>query len=250
MRKFMLISQHLNTYRQAILSLPKHKAWRREELLTDDLLMARSGKLEVYYAPHNEYFNPLARIMIIGLTPGFAQMRMAIQAVKAALEKGLCVEEACRQAKEKARFAGSMRSNLMDMLDAINLHKYLNISSSSELFHAQQSLLHTTSMLRFPVFMNKKNYSGAHPGLMSSQMLKKAALAYVEEEIQLTNAALIIPLGKTVESALNILINEGKLDENRCLWGFPHPSGANGHRHKQFALHKERMRNKLTEIQW
>ncbi|MFM1653563.1 hypothetical protein ACI7RC_15830 [Brevibacillus sp. B_LB10_24] len=31
--------------------------------------------------------------------------------------------------------------------------------------------------------------------------------------------------------------------ERQCLWGFPHPSGANGHRHQQFASNYPLMKN-------
>jgi hypothetical protein len=46
------------------------------------------------------------------------------------------------------------------------------------------------------------------------------------------NKPLIIPLGKAVESVLEQFIKEGSISESQCLMGFPHPSGANGHRQK------------------
>ncbi len=241
----MLISNHLDTYKQVVLSLPNGKVLLKEDILIDDLLMARDGKLEMYYAPHNEITNPSAKVMIIGLTPGFTQMRIALQAAKAALEEGLSDEEVCGKAKEAARFAGTMKVNLVNMLNEIHLHRYLNLPSCDGLFQEHQQLLHTTSLLRFPVFVGKKNYSGAHPTLLSNPFLKTAALSSIDEELEILEQVLIIPLGKVVESALNVLVQEGRLDANQCLWGFPHPSGANGHRHKQFASNLDQMRDRV-----
>ena len=45
---------------------------------------------------------------------------------------------------------------------------------------------------------------------------------------------LVLPLGKAVEDCLRMLIATGQFDEVRCLFGFPHPSGANPHRADQF----------------
>ncbi|WP_339318330.1 uracil-DNA glycosylase family protein [Paenibacillus sp. FSL R10-2734] len=246
----MLISNHLQEYKAAVLSLPKGTALTKEDLLVDKLLMKRSGKLEMYYAPHNEYMNPSAKVIIIGLTPGFTQMRIAMQEAVIGLEAGLSDEEVCKRAKEAARFAGAMRHTLIHMLDTLGLHQYLNLTSCDELFQVQQTNLHTISLLRFPVFVEKKNYSGVHPKLLSDPFLREYALLSLEQELDILSQALIIPLGKTVEATLQLLVSEGKLDHRRCLWGFPHPSGANGHRFKQFASYQENMTKILQDHLW
>lgn len=246
----MLISNHLERYKAAMLSLPKGTELSKDDLQVDKLLMERSGKLEVYYAPHNEYINPSAKVIIVGLTPGFTQMRVAIQEAIIGLEAGLSDEEVCRRAKETARFAGTMRSTLVHMLDTLELHQYLNLTTCDELFQVQQKILHTTSLLRFPVFVEKKNYSGTNPILRSNPFLRDCALSSLGEELSILSQALIIPLGKTVEGMLQLLVSEDKLDHRRCLWGFPHPSGANGHRFKQFASHQENMTKALRDYLW
>jgi hypothetical protein len=244
----MLISNHLERYKQAILLIPKDKMLSKEDLLVDDFIMEGNGTIEVYYAPHNEYINPSAKVVIIGLTPGLTQMRIAIQAAKAALEEGLSDEEVCRRAKEAARFAGTMRTHLIDMLNALDLHRCLNISSCGELFQEHRVLLHTTSLLRYPVFVSKKNYNGTHPNLISNLFLKNTAIRSVHEELKMMKHALIIPLGKVVERVLHLLVQDGELDANQCLWGFPHPSGANGHRQKQFACYQDQMKNRIKAL--
>ncbi|UUZ91356.1 hypothetical protein LJK87_37760 [Paenibacillus sp. P25] len=244
----MLISSHLSSYKQAILSLPKDSMLTREEPLVEDFLMERHGSLEMYYAPHNEYVHPLTRVVIIGLTPGFTQMRIAIQEARAGLEARLSNEEVCRLAKEAASFAGTMRIHLIDMLNALDLHRYLNLPSCEALFGERRALVHTTSLLRYPVFAQKKNYNGTHPNLADNPFLKKVALGFVQEELEYMREALIIPLGKGVEGVLRLLVREGKLDAEQILWGFPHPSGANGHRLRQFAYYQDEMTHRIKAL--
>ena len=45
-------------------------------------------------------------------------------------------------------------------------------------------------------------------------------------ELQQVQAALVVPLGKAVERALGSLADDSKIALERCLFGFPHPSGA------------------------
>jgi hypothetical protein len=241
----MLISHHLERYKEAIQSLPEDRPLSKEDLLTDKFRMAESGSLEMYYAPHNEYINSAAKVMIIGLTPGWTQMRTAMEAARAGLAEKLPDQEVCQKAKEAASFAGPMRSNLAGMLDALGLPLVLDIPSSDGLFAEQRRLLHTTSVLRYPVFADKRNYSGARPDLLRNAFLKENALEFAAEELRLVSGALVIPLGTKVEGILQLLVQAGKLDPGRCLWGFPHPSGANGHRHRQFASASGRMRDEM-----
>jgi hypothetical protein len=238
----MLLSNNLNNYKQALLSLPVDRGLTKEDLLVDDFLMERSGEIEIYYAPHNEYLNHSAKVVILGITPGWTQMKIAFHAAQKGLKQGLPDEEICKTAKKEAGFAGSLRRNLITFLDELNLHRHLDLRTSEDLFMEQRKLLHTTSLLRYPAFVRKKNYTGGHPKLLSTPYLRESALMFIQEELQWLKQSLIIPLGKTVESVLRILEQEGKLDAGRCLWGFPHPSGANGHRHTQFSSNANRMR--------
>lgn len=242
----MLITNHLRQYHKAIRLLPRDSGLTKQDLLIPDFLISSSGNVETYYAPHNEYVNPCAKVVIIGLTPGFTQMRVALEEAKKCLEEGLSDEDVCRRAKMEASFAGSLRVNLIHMLDSLDLPRYLNIPSCAALFGEYRVLLHTSSLLRFPVFVDQANYNGSRPGLLRTASLRESALNFMEEELrELENRTLLIPLGKTVESVLKLLVQEDKLDEGQCLWGFPHPSGANGHRHQQFASRKEEMRMRI-----
>lgn len=54
-------------------------------------------------------------------------------------------------------------------------------------------------------------------------------------------------MGQTVSDLLENLVDQGVLTASRCLLGFPHPSGANGHRKRQFAERREMLKRKANE---
>jgi hypothetical protein len=53
-----------------------------------------------------------------------------------------------------------MRTNLIEMLDDVNLPVHLGLDGSGELFGGAQQLVHTTSALRYAVFRHGVNFSG------------------------------------------------------------------------------------------
>ncbi len=65
------------------------------------------------------------------------------------------------------------------------------------------------------------------------------------KEVEKLNQALIIPLGVNVAKVLTFLADNDYMNANNVLNGFPHPSGGNGHRHRQFAENKEEMKQKI-----
>lgn len=76
----------LHEYEEVIKQLPIKDKYEKNELLIDDLLIEKSGNIEIYYAPHNEYLNSKAKIFIVGITPGFQQMSTAISTARKELE--------------------------------------------------------------------------------------------------------------------------------------------------------------------
>ncbi|EFM08629.1 conserved hypothetical protein [Paenibacillus curdlanolyticus YK9] len=230
-------------YKPLIAELPAGRALTRDELLTPAFRVEQSGKLEMYYAPHNEHVNPAASVLIVGITPGWTQMRIAYETARKAMAEGASDEELFRRTKEAARFAGPMRANLIAMLNELGLQHYMQLDGCAALFEGSQELLHSISVLKYPVFFEGSNYTGARPPLLANAFLKERALFFMREELRsLARPALLIPLGKTVEGVLRLLAEEGELDVDACLWGFPHPSGANGHRHRQLAEGRASMR--------
>ncbi|PLT35682.1 hypothetical protein CUU64_02090 [Bacillus sp. V5-8f] len=190
----------------------------------------------MYYSPHNEYLNPDAKIVIVGITPGWTQMKTAFQQAGNSLHNGHSIPEILRSAKKAASFSGSMRVNLISMLDGCGVPAALGVNSSETLFYDKWDLLHTTSVIKYPVFHQYKNYTGHRPKIEHSSLLSYFAYEIFPKELgMLKNRSLIIPLGKTVEHVFVMLIAQKELPaHHQYLFGFPHPSGANGHRKKQF----------------
>jgi hypothetical protein len=226
------------------LSLPLTK----ETLLTPRFLLEKSGNLEMYYAPHNEYINTKAKIVLIGITPGWTQMRTAYEQTLQSLDLNQSQNQILEAAKMAAGFSGPIRKNLIAMLDQAGLSKFLNIDSTLSLFHENRRLVHTASVIKYPVFLHGQNYTGHRPGIGQLDLLSYYSMGIFPEELQqIGPGALLIPLGRTVESVLQHLKKEAKLPSHTLLTGFPHPSGANGHRIKQFQHNKDHMASIIKE---
>lgn len=240
----------LDDYQDVIRKLPIKDKYDKKELLIEELLIEKSGTVEIYYAPHNEYLNPKAKIFIIGITPGFSQMSTAISTARKelALEANLLdIQYKCKVA---ARFSGSLRKNIINMLDEIKLNDILNVSSSASLFEAQDDLIHTVSLIPYPVFVRQQNYSGHTPKLLGSPLLMKYIYDnFITELHQLDDYhdVLLIPLGKAVEEVLVKLAQENLIHDAQILKGFPHPSGANVNRVAQLKENKELLIEQLTQ---
>ncbi|WWU65553.1 hypothetical protein QJR26_04110 [Clostridium baratii] len=241
-------------YKEPIKSLPLKDKYTKDELLVDDFLVDKKDNIEIYYAPHNEYINPKAKVFIIGITPGFQQMSTAIATARKELEKSDDIELIQYKCKVAGRFSGTLRKNIISMLDEIELNKALKINSTSELFKEEDYLLHTVSLIPYSVFVKKQNYSGHTPKLIKSDFLMKYVYEnFIQELRSLDNFKdiLLVPLGRAVEEVLVKLEEEGIINENQILKGFPHPSGANVNRISQLQKNKDEMikfiKNKFME---
>jgi len=163
------------------------------------------------------------------------------------LHAGLTLPTILDRIDEHASFAGAMRRNLVTMLDALALPEHLGIPSSASLFSTDRPLLHITSALRYPVFVNGRNYTGHTPKPLSMPALLHFVEHLLAEELQHVAEAIIIPLGRSVSEIIEYLVETGHLDRHRCLMGFPHPAGANGHRVREFNAWRERLTRGLKE---
>ena len=240
----------IEDYVDKIMKLPVKSKYDKSELLVPDFLVEKEGDIEIYYAPHNDYINPHAKIFIVGITPGFQQMSTAMAEARKELEKGTNLEKIKYLCKKAGRFSGSLRKNIISMLDELKLNEKLDIKSCSELFEEKDNILHTVSLIPYSVFVKKQNYSGHTPKLLKSKFLMNYVRNnFVEELRNLDNAKdiLIIPLGRAVEDVLLELCREGLISEEQILIGFPHPSGANVNRAVQFNENKEKMIKKINK---
>ncbi len=208
-------------------------------LLSDKFLLAKEGQYETFYAPMGIWPRATDKLILVGLTPGFSQMELAARLFMSFPADKRSDDFAYGDAiREQVAFAGSMRTNLCKMLDDVGLPCGLGVESTTSLFSAERSDVSTTSALVFPTFTNGKNFSGLRTGkrvaifdkMLESQLLPRLLAA---------PHALIVPLGKCAEAFLTTLSSlqrrqSDAIDSRRILTGFPHPSGANGHRLPQF----------------
>ena len=209
-----------------------------EAPLPPSCLIEDERDIAVFYAPF-DWINGEAKIVLLGLTPGLHQAQQAWFTYRAAKAQGFSDIEASKAAKETASFAGRIRINLINMLNGIGLADALGINDCEHLFNSQKHLVHNTSALRHPAFQlekhtsSLKNYGGNPPPLRY-----KIFRSYVDQvlapELESLPSSLIIPLGSAVNKCTDHLVSIGMIDRNRVLAGFPHPSGGNGHRVRQY----------------
>ncbi len=233
-------------YIQTIQTEPLKERYEKSDLLIPKYLITESGKINIYYAPF-EFINIDASIIIVGITPGWTQMEKSFRTIIHNLHKGNDWNTAIKEGKKEASFAGSMRKNLIAMLDELELNKKLKIESTSELFTTHSSIVHSTSVLKYPVFINGENYTGKNPTPIGNSSLWSFVKNNFVPEINSFRNKLIIPLGVTVSEVLKKLMAENLINSNVLLEDFPHPSGANGHRKKLFEDNKAKMKAQIIE---
>lgn len=232
-------------YERIIRALPG-RALEKHDLLIPALRVDSEDELEIYYAPLT-YVNEAAQIVLVGITPGFHQMAKAYEVARKLLSEGRSPEEIFREASRNAAFAGSMRDNLVRMLDGLGIPQHLGISSCWALFDTQnRHLVHTTSSIRYPVFRDGENYSGSKPPIARSALLRRYVETRLAAELSRVPEALVVPLGKSVSEALQLLASDGRLDLSRSLVGFLHPSGGNGHRKREYAERREALQAQVS----
>jgi len=114
------------------------------------------------------------------------------------------------------------------------------------LFESAAALVHTGSAIRYPVFVNGRNYTGHSPGMLRNPFLRECVESMLAPELTSVPDALIVPLGNAVTAALEYLAGRGDVSAERCLFGFPHPSGANGGRVRDFTARQHELREKVA----
>ena len=100
----------------------------------------------------------------------------------------------------------------------------------------------------YPVFVGTRNYTGTSPRPSQSPFLMTFAREVLASELESIPNAVIVPLGKSVEEVLQLLAAENRIRAGRWLSGFPHPSGANGHRVRLFAENRDSLAGQLHSI--
>jgi hypothetical protein len=233
-----------------IKELPGRTELLKADVLVPDLLLGREGDVEVYYAPFH-HTNEQARVVMVGITPGWTQTEISFRRTRHYLLAGHPPAEACRLAGQEASFAGQMRRNLITMLSELGVPGHLGISPADLFAPQNYGLLHTTSAIRYPVFVRRaggwENYNGYTPPLVQDRLLRGYLQTKLAEELGRVRHALVVPLGNSVSAALRVLVRQGILTAGQCLFGFPHPSGGNEHRVRLFTQAKPRLARQVAD---
>lgn len=215
--------------------------------LDERLRIFSDGRVEVWYAPLGKPVEQ-PRLWILGITPGWRQMRIAYESAAKALSAGVSPKRAVEAEKPQVAFAGSMRRNLVSMMDEIGLADALNVESTAELFGTDR--IRTGSVLKFPVFRRGKNYAGHSPKPTTHPALIEMLDEILVRELQSVGDCMILPLGKSVERCLEYAAPAARVSRSNILAGFPHPSGANGHRIKQFSEMRPTLSKMVNRWNW
>lgn len=190
---------------------------------------ARGRSVKMLYAPF-DHVNRAAKIAIVGMTPGAYQAQQALAAARRALTEGKSMEQAAKLAKTFASFSGEpMRSNLIRMMDCVGIADALGLKTTGALWNDASELVHFTSALRYPVFIDGQNWSGT-PDMVRTSKLREWLLAWTGTELQQLRDCIIVPLGPKVAAAMQFLASEKLISPNLIMEGMPHPSGANQER--------------------
>jgi uracil-DNA glycosylase len=197
--------------------------------------MMKKTNDRIIFAPFDTA-NPGAKVVFVGLTPGVAQLRLTLNEAAIALQEGVSLDTALDRAKQVGAFAGAMRTNLITMLDGIDLPSALDLPDSQALFEDRRDLADSTSAICHAVLVRGRNYSGT-PAIAQHRVLTAAARQVLAANLAVAPDALIVPLGRAAASGVML----SGVDHRRVLAGFPHPSGANGHRAAQYNSEQDRM---------
>ncbi len=185
-------------------------------------------RVQMVYAPF-DHVNRDARVVIVGMTPGRFQAANALRAAQQALRAGRSFDQAASEAKVFASFSGPMRTNLVRLLDKVGVAQLLGIPSTEHLWTNRSDLVHFTSALRYPVFVDGENWSG-QPDMVRTPQLRRWLETYTGTELASFRDAVLVPLGPKVAAALQHLASQGLVERSAILDGLPHPSGANAER--------------------
>lgn len=207
--------------------------------LDKKMLLAREGALSVCYSPF-EFVNSMAKVVVVGITPGRQQMVNAIKEARRQLDNGADAIKTLISAKQTGAFSGPMRNNLVSVLDAVGIHDWLGITSTSGLFGSASNLVHTTSVLRNPVFVNGKNNYNGKPAIAKTPFLLDQLMNGLGRDVAQLQNAVFVPMGPVAEGGLQLLASKGLIRGERIIGGLPHPSPANSERILYFSGQKVR----------
>lgn len=183
-----------------------------------------------------EHINPAAKLVIVGISPGLDQMKIAYNTVRRCLAQGMSYEEAAKQAKHEAAFGGKLRKNLNAILDHFHVPTWLGVAKSDDLFESRQDLIYSTSVVPHAAFIfdDKKGEWNGLSDEFETNVLEVPAFrdcfmnSFVKRLSEIQPGAKFLALGPFVKDALEWCVENEYLDRSRILGTIAHPSGRSG----------------------
>ena len=165
-----------------------------------------------------DYVNPEAEVVIVGITPGNSQLK----GEREGLDK--------REIKRLNAFAGSMRPNLVKMLDYVGVNNLLGIETCRSLWEEDFDRVEMTSLLKEATYIVRKSgkkdmFKEVDLIAKSEKLTKMLESGFIKDCGSYNNAKLFVACGPKVYDKLQELKQAGVISVP--VIGIAHPSGAN-----------------------
>ena len=197
---------------------PKIPAVLQESLIQEKKAMNKFDEKIVFEPTGFDYVNPKAEVVIVGITPGNSQLKDSREGLEP------------REIKRKNAFAGSMRPNLVKMLDHVGVNRMLGIETCRSLWEEDFDKVEMTSLLKEATYIVRKSgkkdmFKEVDMIAKSEKLTKMLESGFVKDCGSYNKAKLFVACGPKVYDKLTELRNAGVV--NAPVIGIAHPSGAN-----------------------
>lgn len=191
--------------------------------------LGKQGPYRLQYIPF-EHVNRAAKLVIVGITPGPTQLRLAYDTAQRLLQQSTSTAEILTSVKKIGAFGGpSMRPNLLKMLRYFRFDKLLKLQDVEALWSENSDILHSTSVVPHAAFKNGKMFAGSFDEVITSPLLRECFVdCFVATIKEIGSQALFVALGPCPEAALNWCVDQGHLERDQVLGAFCHPSTSGG----------------------
>lgn len=171
-----------------------------------------------------DYVNPKAEVVIVGITPGNSQLDGSREGMSS------------REIKRKYAFAGTLRDNLVRMLDFIGVNCLMGINSCSSLWEDDFDRVEMTSLLKDATYIvgkgGKTMFKNTEMIAKSEKLTKLFENGFVKDCQQYKKAKLFVACGQGVYDELMKLKDRGVITAS--VVAIAHPSGNNALRVKYY----------------
>lgn len=165
-----------------------------------------------------DFVNPEAEVVIVGITPGNSQLKDSREGLKP------------KEIKRKNAFAGSMRPNLVKMLDHVGVNRLLGIETCRSLWEEDFDKVEMTSLLKEATYIVRKSgkkdmFKEVDMIAKSEKLTKMLNEGFIKDCGSYNKVKLFVACGPKVYDKLQEM--KGTSIINAQVIGIAHPSGAN-----------------------